>query len=219
MAVAVKRDGETRKMFDSGNQAADENAAFSWLLGAQGQSVEWAIRYEGWAIVECPSSADPRVSVIYRGTERGRAAYDLLLSESPDQKLGPLTYDQAVSEVRERAHISESGARELVGGVIRNRMVTAKSVTPDFTREAVRHWLLGYAWAEDTPEEKAAAVDCIMAQGKWQHIDALADKFAGAQEEPGLEAFNQGCGFALSALYECHGGPHLETCPDRRPAD
>ena len=77
---------------------------------------------------------------------------------------------------------------------------------------AVREWLILYAWS-GTPDEQIANVDCIMAQGRWKYIDALADKFAGAQEEPGPAAFADGVGYALSALYECHGGPHLTTCP------
>lgn len=79
---------------------------------------------------------------------------------------------------------------------------------------AVREWLKDYAWAEETPEAKAAIVECIMAQGEWEFIDCVADAFAGAQEEPGPKAFSEGMGYALSALYECHSGPHQETCPD-----
>ena len=78
---------------------------------------------------------------------------------------------------------------------------------------AVRAWLIRYAWADDTMDAKERRVACIMAQDEWRFIDAMADKFAGAQFEPGPEAFSEGQGFALSALYECHDGPHLETCP------
>ena len=76
----------------------------------------------------------------------------------------------------------------------------------------VRKWLLLYAWSGTTAEQ-VAEVECIMSQGKWRHISAVADTFAGAQWEPGEKAFADGVGFALSALYECHGGPHLATCP------
>lgn len=80
--------------------------------------------------------------------------------------------------------------------------------------QQVREWLLAYAWAENTPEAKAAVVSCIMSQGDWEFISAQADKFAGAQWEPGPEAYSEGTGYALSALYECHGGPHLDECPN-----
>jgi hypothetical protein len=83
-------------------------------------------------------------------------------------------------------------------------------------KEKVRAWLLDYAWLDDTPEEKAAEVECILAQGGWEHIEAVADQFAGAQWEPGPAAFDEGIGYALSALYECHDGPHLENCPRKR---
>jgi len=81
------------------------------------------------------------------------------------------------------------------------------------SKAAVQQWLLGYAWAEETPEQKAAVVDCIMAQDDWRLIDARADQFAGAQAEPGPAAFDEGQQFALSGLYECHTGPHKSTCP------
>jgi hypothetical protein len=80
-------------------------------------------------------------------------------------------------------------------------------------KEKVRAWLLDYAWVDDTPEEKAAEVECILAQGDWQHISAMADKYAEAQNEPGPAAFAEGEEYALSSLYECHDGPHADTCP------
>ena len=83
------------------------------------------------------------------------------------------------------------------------------------TCEQVRQWLLAYAWAETTPEEKTAVVECILSQDDWKFVDAVADKFAGAQAEPGPAAFSEGTEFALSALYECHVGPHLPSCPSR----
>jgi hypothetical protein len=84
------------------------------------------------------------------------------------------------------------------------------------TQEVVRAWLLDYAWLETTPEAKAAVVDCIMAQDGWKFIDAVADQFAGAQWEPGPKAFSEGIQYALSALYECHGGPHQAACPNHK---
>ena len=89
-------------------------------------------------------------------------------------------------------------------------------MTLDLTKAAIRQWLLDYAWAEDTQAAKEAVVECILHQDDWKYIDALADKFAGAQEEPGPAAFDEGTGFALSALYECHDGPHQKTCPNYR---
>lgn len=79
----------------------------------------------------------------------------------------------------------------------------------------VRKWLLAYAWL-GTQEEQVLEVECILHQDDWRHLEALADKFAGAQFEPGPKAFDEGTEFALSALYECHDGPHLNTCPRRR---
>lgn len=81
------------------------------------------------------------------------------------------------------------------------------------TKKAVRAWLLDYAWA-GTPDQQAREVDCILAQDDWKNVDIRADQFAGAQAEPGPAAFDEGVGFALSSLYECHDGPHLPTCPN-----
>lgn len=80
-------------------------------------------------------------------------------------------------------------------------------------KQAIQEWLVKYAWAQDTPEAKQAVADCIMAQDEWKYIDARADQYAGAQFEPGPAAFLEGQEFALSALYECHTGPHRPTCP------
>ena len=83
------------------------------------------------------------------------------------------------------------------------------------TEDQIRAWLLKYAWLGDE-ESKAREVECIMSQGGWKYIDAVADKFAGAQEEPGPKALSEGTEFALSALYECHSASHLKTCPGFR---
>lgn len=80
------------------------------------------------------------------------------------------------------------------------------------SRDAVRSFLLGYAWL-GAQEERVREVDCIMSQDGWRHVDLVADRFAGAQEETGPAAFAAGEEFALTALYECHDGPHLVTCP------
>lgn len=79
-------------------------------------------------------------------------------------------------------------------------------------KDAVRTWLLAYAWF-GTEEDQKRNVECILAQDGWEYIDAVADQFAGAQWEPGPEAFSDGQQYAMSALYETHGGPHLADCP------
>src|SRR5215469_1305187 len=86
--------------------------------------------------------------------------------------------------------------------------------TIDRHEEAVREWLLGYAWCESSMAEKRAAVACIMAQGEWRYLADKADKFAGQSESGGgPEAFTDGMLFAMSALYECHTAPHTSDCP------
>jgi hypothetical protein len=86
--------------------------------------------------------------------------------------------------------------------------------TSEMTEQKIRAWLLGYAWLDDGHD--GDRVDCIMSQDGWRYVDDVADKFAGAQESPGPKAFSEGTMFALSALYECHDGPHIETCPSNR---
>ncbi len=76
----------------------------------------------------------------------------------------------------------------------------------------VRQWLLNYAWL-GTGDEKERTVACIMAQGDWRALTARADRRAGAQEETGPEVYLDSLGFEISALYECHDGPHQATCP------
>jgi len=83
------------------------------------------------------------------------------------------------------------------------------------SEEQIRAWLLKYAWL-GTEEEQVRSVDCIMSQDGWKYLDARADKYSGAQFEPGPEAFAEGMEFELSALYECHDGPHIETCPFKK---
>ncbi len=64
MAAIVTRDGKpVSPLLD------DENAAFAWLLKHQPMSTDWAIKYEGYAIVaaithlcdaECGDKSHPR---------------------------------------------------------------------------------------------------------------------------------------------------------------
>lgn len=82
------------------------------------------------------------------------------------------------------------------------------------TKDQVREWLLTQ-YLRRTPETEAE-VECILAQDDWKFVDARAEKFAGQAFEPGPQAVSEATGFALSALYECHDGPHLPTCPSAR---
>jgi len=77
----------------------------------------------------------------------------------------------------------------------------------------IREFLISYAWADHTQDAKERRVACIMAQDGWRHIDGLADKYASQAEIPGPEAFDEATMFALTALYEAHGGPHQADCP------
>jgi hypothetical protein len=80
------------------------------------------------------------------------------------------------------------------------------------TREKIQAWLRDYAWL-GTPEEQEREVTCIMAQDDWKHLEARKEQLRGqaSGEETNLE--EQVDEFALSALYECHDGPHMDTCP------
>lgn len=73
-------------------------------------------------------------------------------------------------------------------------------------------WLLEYAWM-DTIAEQAQEVRCIMAQSEnvGELVALLTDKYQGQAFDDAQAA--EAHGFALSALYECHDGPHLTTCP------
>jgi hypothetical protein len=48
-AVDVRRDGRTLETFQGPDAAND---AFAWLLRHQPMSTDWAIKYEGYSIVE-----------------------------------------------------------------------------------------------------------------------------------------------------------------------
>ena len=52
MSVEIRRDGDLKETFDTGDMQADSNAAFRWMLRNQSMSVDWAIRYEGWRVTE-----------------------------------------------------------------------------------------------------------------------------------------------------------------------
>jgi hypothetical protein len=80
------------------------------------------------------------------------------------------------------------------------------------TEEEIRAWLKEYAWL-GTEEEQHREVTCIMAQDDWRYLEVRKEQLRGqaSGEETDLEA--EVNGLALSALYECHDGPHLDTCP------
>lgn len=80
---------------------------------------------------------------------------------------------------------------------------------------AVRAWLLKYAWLGDADYQRRE-VDCIMSQDDWKYVDARMEQLRAqaSGEEADLET--EVSDFALSALYECHDGPHLATCPHAR---
>lgn len=76
----------------------------------------------------------------------------------------------------------------------------------------VETWLLTY-YKEDYVRPY---LPCIKEQGDWQYVASHADQFAGAQPGDGEDAFSEGMEFAISALLECHDGPHIASCPDSR---
>jgi hypothetical protein len=81
--------------------------------------------------------------------------------------------------------------------------------------EKIRAWLLEYAWM-GTPESQAREVACIMSKEDdiAGLVDALTEKYVGQSWNPGGPGtLDEASEFALSSLYECHDGPHLETCP------
>lgn len=93
------------------------------------------------------------------------------------------------------------------------RQAHAEAEVNDSKRRAVEAWLLNYAWM-GTDEQKAATVACIMAQDDWQSVDWVAERFESAQSGDDTQERITGNEFALSALYECHEGPHIDGCAD-----
>lgn len=82
------------------------------------------------------------------------------------------------------------------------------------TEDQIRAWLLEYAWLGNEDRQRRE-VDCIMSQDDWRYLEVRKEQLRGqaSGEETNLEA--EVDGYALSGLYECHDGPHLETCPRR----
>lgn len=63
------------------------------------------------------------------------------------------------------------------------------------------------------PDLPIGELACIRASEDWKYIEARADVYSGAQFESGPGTYREGLDFAVTALYECHGGPHIEPCP------
>jgi hypothetical protein len=82
----------------------------------------------------------------------------------------------------------------------------------DALKEAIREWLLRYAWLGDA-EYQRREVECIMSQDEWQYIDARIEKYKGQASGEEVDLDGEATGFALSGLYECHDAPHIPTCP------
>lgn len=51
-AAEVRHDGKTEARFPGEDTTRNANDAWTYILKHQAQSVDWAMRYEGWAIVE-----------------------------------------------------------------------------------------------------------------------------------------------------------------------
>lgn len=84
-------------------------------------------------------------------------------------------------------------------------------------KDELRAWLLDYAWS-GTKEQQAAEVECILTQDRWQHVAAHAEHLRAQLNDPDDQfEQRQARGMAVSALYECHDGPHIDTCPMWRP--
>ena len=83
------------------------------------------------------------------------------------------------------------------------------------TRKAVIDWLRENYLS--STQESAMLLNCIASQldaTALAVLDARADRFAGAQESGGGPAeFTAGLEFAMTALVECHEGPHADGCP------
>lgn len=74
-------------------------------------------------------------------------------------------------------------------------------------------WEAVAAWLNTYYHNPPGLMTCIRSQEDWKYVDIHAERFAGAQFEPGPQAMREGIDFAISALVECHDGPHDEACP------
>lgn len=92
-------------------------------------------------------------------------------------------------------------------------------------KDAIRKWLFDYIWGgpqgvpvESVEAHKNAILDCIFSQNNWQYLDARVERLMGMRsgERSVEDDMNEALGLELSSLYECHDGPHLDTCPFRR---
>lgn len=88
-------------------------------------------------------------------------------------------------------------------------------------KDAIRKWLFDYIWApsemseDEAAERKERLLECIFSQDDWQYLDARVERLMGMRsgERSVEDDMNEAVGFELSSLYECHSGPHLDTCP------
>ena len=86
------------------------------------------------------------------------------------------------------------------------------------TEEQIKKWLLDYAWF-GSEETKVHEVNCIMSQDEWKSLDLYVEKYMGTRfgDEHIETVHEEANDWALSALYECHMGPHIDTCPHKHP--
>lgn len=89
-------------------------------------------------------------------------------------------------------------------------MESAEETATKYTAEYVKERLLDYAWL-GTEEEQVAEVECILAQDGWRYLDARVEQVRAQAWDD--EQAKEAEAHALSGLYECHAGPHLDTCP------
>lgn len=81
----------------------------------------------------------------------------------------------------------------------------------EHTEAAIREWLMQYAWL-GTEDERTREVDCIMSQDGWKHIPERIEAFKGQASGEETDLDTQATELALSELYECHDGPHIDGC-------
>lgn len=95
------------------------------------------------------------------------------------------------------------------------------------SKDAIRKWLYDYIWggpqrgedlAEQIEKYKNAILDCIFSQDTWQYLDVRVERLMAQRsgERSVEDDMNEALGLELSSLYECHDGPHLDTCPFKR---
>lgn len=79
------------------------------------------------------------------------------------------------------------------------------------TRNAIREWLFSN-YLSDTDDNRRL-VDCIFTQSEWRYIDARREQALSQWSGEGEPPIDEALGFAITALVECHDGPHTAACP------